>query len=156
MKDTNKYLYIIFSVLGFIFLRSSWGKITGGSFVDTLAGTLGKFASKNPYPFYKDFLENIAIPNSTIFGTLTMWGEFFAGGAILAASLYLLLKPGKKLMYLLLMAGLLVGAFLNAIFWFASAWTSPSTDGLNLVMFATQVIGLCFIRQLLIGKKRNG
>lgn len=153
MKDTNKYLYLIFSVIGFIFLRSSWGKITGGSFVDSLAGTLGKFASKNPHPIYKDFLENVAIPNSTIFGTLTMWGELFAGSAILFSCLYLLFNSGKKLIYLLLLAGLLVGAFLNATFWFASAWTSPSTDGLNLVMFAVQIVGCFFVLQQVSKKK---
>lgn len=157
MKNTSKYLYLIFAVIGFIFLRSSVGKIQGGTFVSSLGGTLAKFADKNPYPFYKSFLENVAIPNAGIFGLLTMWGEFFSGAAILLSSLYLLFQPrGNRLIYLLLSAGLLVGAFLNGIFWLAAGWTSPSTDGLNLVMFAVQAIGLIFVLKHLAGKKDNG
>lgn len=145
MMKTNKYLYLIFVVLGFIFLRSSFGKITGGVFVSGLGETLGKFASKNPYPWYKSFLENTAIPNATIFGQLTMWGEVFAGLAIFLSAIILLVKPGSKMVYTLLLSGLLVGVFLNGIFWLAAGHTSPSTDGLNLVMFAVELIGVLFV-----------
>lgn len=130
-------------------------KIQGGSFVSSLAGILGKFASKNPYPFCKNFLENIAIPNSIIFGTLTMWGEFFSGVTVGLLSLYLIFQPkGSRSIHILLAAGLLVGAFLNAIFWFAAGWTSSSTETLNMVMFAVQIVGFVFVLQNIVGKKK--
>lgn len=149
MKE-SRYLYLIFVSLGFIFLRSSYGKFTGGKFVSTLGDTLTKLASKNPYPWYKTFLQDTAIPNSTIFGFLTMWGELFAGVTLLCLSIYLLVqKKSNKLVYMLLCAGFIVGAFLNLIFWLAAGYTSPSTESLNLVMFLIEVIGAFFAFQRL-------
>lgn len=148
MNKVERYLYLIMGLLGFIFLRSSIDKIEGGKFVGALAGTLGKFASKNPYPWYKSFLESVAIPNSVLFGNLTMWGEFFAGISLLGVSVILLFKKKvPKILYLVLILGLFVGAFLNVTFWFASSWTSPSTDGLNLVMSGVQIVCLIYFWQ---------
>lgn len=149
MKNSNKYLYLIFVVLGFIFLRSSYGKVSGGVFVSGLGETLTKLASKNPYAWYKSFLENVAIPNATTFGQLTMWGEVFAGMAIFLSAIFLLVKPGSKMVYTILLLGLVVGAFLNGIFWLAAGYTSPSTDGLNLVMFFVELVGVVFVMKSL-------
>lgn len=155
MKNTNTYLYLIFSVIGYIFAKSSIAKIQGGNFVTSLAPTLEKFASKNPHPLCKSFLENIAIPNSNIFGLLTMWGEFFSGVTVGLLSLYLIFKPKvNRAIHILLAAGLLVGAFLNATFWMAAGWLSPSTESLNMVMFAVQIIGFFFVLQNIVGKKK--
>lgn len=146
LQKENKYLYLIFMVAGFIFLRSGYGKVTEGKFVTGLAATLEKFAAKNPYPFFRDFLNNIAIPNSELFGVLTMWGEVLTGLSLFFISAYILFTGrGSKLLYLLLSLGLLGGMFLNVIFYLASAWTSPSTEGLNLVLFLTEAIGLVFV-----------
>lgn len=146
----NSFLLILISN-GFIFLRSGYEKLEGGQFVSSLPQTLTKFSSKNPYPLFKSFLENTAIPNSTTLGYLTMYGEIFAGLSIILCSLYLLItkKLTKHVLFILLL-GLLTGAFLNAIFWLAAGWTSPSTDGLNLIMFITQVIGSLTILKLLL------
>lgn len=134
----NKFLdpmLLILLTIGFIWAKSSYGKITGGKFVQTLSQTLGKFASANPYPFFKQFLEQVAIPNSQIFGLLTIWGELFSALAIVTGTVLLVLGKKSKLTKLLLVLGLISAAFLNAIFWFASGWTSSSTDSLNLLMF---------------------
>lgn len=145
MKNSNKFLYLIFIVCGYVFIKSGYGKVSGGMFVQTLGDTLGKFASKNPYPWYKSFLETTAIPNSIVFGTLTMWGELLAGVSILLGSVMLLMGRDHNLSKLLLLVGLVVAAFLNATFWFASGWTSASTDSLNLVMFLVELIGIMFV-----------
>jgi len=50
---------------------------------------------------------------------------------------YPLLSEGKP--------GLIGGITLNTMFWLAAGWTSPSTDGLNLLMLVTQLIGLVVI-----------
>lgn len=146
MIKENKYLYLVLMAIGFIFLRSGYGKVTGGKFVGSIGPTLEKFASGNPYPFFKGFLENVAIPNAAVFGILTMWGEVLSGLSLFAISAYFLTTgKGNKFLYLLLTLGLLGGMFLNANFYLASAWTSPSTESLNLLMFFVQLIGLFFV-----------
>lgn len=146
MKENgNRYLYVIFAVIGFIFLRSGWGKVSGGEFVGTLGATLGKFASKNPNPIVTDFLNNVAIPNSQIFGFLTMWGEVLTGLNLLVLSAYLLFtKSAKKNVFMLMSLGFAVGFMLNLTFWFAAGWTSASTDSVNLVMGAVNAVGLIY------------
>lgn len=142
---TKFFLWVLLT-LSFIWLRSSYGKLTGGTFVQNLGKTLEKFASDNPYPLFKGFLQDAAIPNSVIFGNLTMYGEVFAGAIILIVALYYLTnQKNSRVLNFLLFLGLLVGAFLNGIFWLAAGWTSPSTDGLNLLMFVIQVIGIIYL-----------
>ena len=144
--STNKFLLWVLLIISFIFLRSSYGKLVGNTFVQNLGKTLEKFASENPYPWFKGFLQGTAMPNSEIFGILTMYGEVFAGLAILITSFYYLAnQKNSSLLNLLLLLGLLVGAFLNGIFWLAAGWTSTSTDGLNLLMFVLQVIGIIYL-----------
>lgn len=134
----------------FIWARSSIGKVTGGKFVDSLGTTLEKFASKNPYPWFKDFLQNVAIPNAKTFGTLTMWGELLTAVALAISVLYLLVnQKSNQLINILLIAGLIGGMLLNATFWLASGWTSSSADGLNLLMFLIQTVGLIFALKLI-------
>jgi thiosulfate dehydrogenase [quinone] large subunit len=145
MKNSDKYLYLVFLILGFVYLRSSYGKFAGGTFVSTLGETLTKFAAKNPYTWFKSFLESVAIPNAAMFGQLTLWGEVFAGVSVFGSALYLLLRKGNNLVWSILLLGLTVGAFLNGVFWLASGWTSPSTDGLNLVMFVCELVGILFV-----------
>ncbi len=147
---SNKYLLFVLGVVGFIYLKSSWGKIMGGEFVNNLGGTLGKFASKNPYPWMQNFLQSVAIPNSNIFGLLTMWGEFLSALAILVSVFYLVFSTQKsKLFIFLLLAGSFVGLFLNLIFYFAAGWISPSTESLNLLMFMVELTGLVYGLKLL-------
>lgn len=154
-NNDSKYVYLILAALGFIFLRSGYGKVVGGQFVSTLGETLTKFASKNPNPFYKNFLEQVAIPNSVTFGYLTMLGEVFAGLSLLLLSVYLLFnKKAGRIVYLVLGAGLLVGAFLNATFWLAAGWMSPSTESVNLVMLVVQIIGLAFVTQRVMSPQK--
>lgn len=153
MDKVNKYLLLILATVGVLWLRFGFGKFQSGNFVESLGGTLNKFADKNPYPWYKSFLQNFAIPNSQIFGVLTMWGELLSGISIILASVYLLFVGNKnKLVLILLALGLMGGAFLNIIFWLASGWTSPSTDGLNLLMLAVEIIGFAYIINLLKNK----
>lgn len=148
--SSNRYLLFIIEVIGLLYLKSSWGKISGGVFVNTLGGILGKFASKNPYPFMQSFLKDIAIPNSKTFGLLTMWGELLVALALVISAAYLFFNfKRSNLVILLLILGLTGGMFLNAVFWFASGWTSASTDGLNLIMFVAQLSGLVYGLRLL-------
>lgn len=146
----DKYMLLVILANGFIWVRSSFGKVTGGKFVDTLGGTLEKFASNNPYPWFKDFLQNVAIPNSQIFGQLTMWGEVFVALTMVIIPLCWLFNPkGCGFAKPLLVFGLLGGMFLNAVFWAAGGWTSPSTESVNLVMFLVQGVALASVLGLI-------
>lgn len=144
------FLLLILLANGFIWARSSYGKFVSGSFVDGLGATLGRFADKNPYPWFKSFLQGVAIPNASTFGQLVLWGEFLVAVSIVLGVLYLLVNPKAKcgLMCLGLTLGLFGGALMNLFFWLASGYTSPSTDGLNLLMFVTQVVGIFYILRL--------
>lgn len=149
----NRYyrgILFIFLVFGLEFLKSSYGKIVGGKFVATLSPTLKKFASENPNAWYKDFLNGSAIPNSQTLGNLVMWGELLSGIAMVVGSLYLLFTKGKgRAAQIILVLGLMGGAFLNLNFYFAAGWTSPSTEGINLLMLVIEAVGVViFVRAL--------
>lgn len=146
---TSRLLQLLILVDGLIWLRSSFGKVTGGTFVSGLGGTLGKFSDKNPYPPVKSFLEGVAIPNASVFGLLTMWGEVLVAVALAGGVIYLLTHPkGNTTVLSFIALGLIGGMFLNLIFWLAAGWTSPSADSLNLLMFATQFIALIGVIQV--------
>ncbi|OGE41467.1 hypothetical protein A3E86_05225 [Candidatus Daviesbacteria bacterium RIFCSPHIGHO2_12_FULL_47_45] len=131
---------------GLIWLKSSYGKFASGNFVQNLGGTLEKFASKNPYPWEKSFLNQVALPNASFLGTLVLWGEAFAALALTLVSLSLLLKvKTPDFARIILVLGLLVGVILNLIFFLAAGWTSPSTESVNLIMLAIQAIAVVSI-----------
>lgn len=129
--------------LGLLWSKSSWGKLTGGTFVSGLGQTLSKVVDKNPYPFFKQFLTDVAIPNSVLFGNLTLWGEVLVALSITLGAILLLFNPNiSKLVYLAVIAGLFGGLLLNVVFWFGFGYTSPSTDSVNLLMAAIEVIAI--------------
>lgn len=133
----KKYLFFILLVNSLVWLRSSYGKFAGGNFVQNLGSTLTAFSSKNPYPWFKGLLQNVAIPNFQVVGTAILWGELFVALAIIGG-----VVSRKKW---LLIPGLLGGAVLNGLFWLAAGWTSPSTDSLNLLMLMIELGGIFFI-----------
>lgn len=138
-----KPLLLILLSIGLLWLKSSLGKFTSGTFVSGLGTTLSKVVDKNPYPWFKQFLNTVAIPNSQIFGSLVLWGELLSAIAIIFGSLSLLLKlKAGRLASLVLVAGLGGGLFLNIIFWLGFGYTSPSTDSLNLLMGVIEIVGL--------------
>lgn len=138
-----KSLLLIFLSVGLLWLKSSLGKISSGNFVSGLGGILTKTADKNPHLFFKQFLTTVAIPNSQLFGLLVMWGEFLSAIAITLGAGMLLVNPkANKSASLILILGLLGGAFLNITFWLGFGYSSPSTDSLNLLMAAIEIIGI--------------
>lgn len=141
-------LLIILLSVGLLWLRSSIGKFTGGTFVNSLGGTLTKAADKNPYPWFKQFLTNVAVPNSQLFGNLVLWGELLSAIAITAGAILLLINPHPaRLVVSLFILGLVGGVLLNIIFWLGFGYTSPSTESLNLLMAVVQIIGIIFVMQ---------
>lgn len=76
-------LLILRLYLGYSWITSGWGKISGGF---DASGFL-KGAVANPvqgpngvvYGWWTSFLENFALPNAGIFNFLIPWGEFLVG-----------------------------------------------------------------------------
>lgn len=149
MQDSKGfYQGFLFMLLpsALVFLRSGFTKILEGKFPGILEGILKKFASDNPYPFYKSFLENTVIPNAKSVGTFIMWAELITALSIIIPVLYLLTqKQRNKIIELVLILGLILGIFLNVNFFLGGAWTSVSKEALNMIMIMSQAIGLVFV-----------
>lgn len=151
-RTFGKGFSFILLITGFIWLRSGIGKIVSGAFTSTLSTTLGKFATHNPYPWYKYFLLNILIPNASVIGTVTMWLELLTGIALVAGTVYYLIqKSFPKDVTIGVLLGCVGGMFLNLNFYFATSWTSSSTESLNMLMFFIEFIGVF----VMIGSIKN-
>ncbi|KMK74375.1 DoxX family protein [Alkalihalobacillus pseudalcaliphilus] len=82
-KVVAAVLVVLRVVLGWAWLSSGWGKVTGEF---NAAGYLQN-AVANPvmngevmkYPWYVSFLEGFAIPNAEIFSFVVAWGEVLVG-----------------------------------------------------------------------------
>lgn len=85
-------LAILRIYLGWKWLSSGWGKITGEEPFSAKGFLMG--AVNNPvishdqvvYPTYVSFLENVAVPNAGLFSFMVSWGEVLVGlGLVLGA-----------------------------------------------------------------------
>lgn len=143
-----KPILIIILSVGLIWLRSGYEKLIGGTFANSLGILLTKTAEKNPYPFFRDFLISVAIPNSQTFGLLVVWGELLAGVAMVLGAIILLLKPKvNRLANWMLIGGVTAGLFLNVNYWLGLGHTSPATETLNLLMIVLEVVALVVLRK---------
>lgn len=141
-------LLLILLSVGVLWLRSSFGKLSSGTFVNNLGATLTKTAEKNPYPWFKDFLTTVAIPNAQLFGNLVLWGELLSAIAITVGAILMIINPHPaRVVVLLFILGLVGGLLLNIIFWLGFGYTSPSTDSINLLMAVIQIVGIFFVMQ---------
>lgn len=78
------------------------------------------------FPWYANFLENVAIPNYRIIGWLVLFGE-------LLAAIFLLLG-------LLTNIGAVISIFMNLNYYLAAGWLTSSDAVLNLIMMALGAI----------------
>ncbi|MBU1131750.1 hypothetical protein KKC32_00650 [Patescibacteria group bacterium] len=158
MKKQVSLLYfaLIQILFGYEWFFGGWEKIMGKKFVEELPGTLGFFASKNPCGWIKSFLEGFAINNASLIGYSVMWGELLIGIILVAAGLYFIFS--KKDVWLRIFVRLSViacvgGALMNGVFYLAAGWSSPSTSGINVIMFWTQIIFIALLYKLSARKK---
>jgi hypothetical protein len=133
-------LALVQLVLAYEWFFAGLEKVTG-EFAANLSGTLSKFASENPFGWYKTFLE-MSPESAQVLGGFIAWGELLTGVA-LALSVVVYIYSGKanvKSFALVLgILALLVGAFMNANFFLAAGWMSPSTHGVNMIMFWIEI-----------------
>lgn len=131
------------AVLAYEWLSGGIEKIHGGQFVSNIGKTLSRFETGNPHEWYVGSILHTAKNAPELFGQLVQWGELLAGiGLVIALVMYGLGKQTtlKSAARILALLSLLGGAFMNANFYYAAGWTSPSTGGLNLLMFLLQTV----------------
>ena len=123
------------------------GKIYGGQFVSNIGKTFSRFENGNPHEWYVGSVLHLAKSFPELFGRLVQWGELLVGiGLVVALLTYgLSTQPQWKnpARYAAILS-LLGGVFMNANFYYAAGWTSPSTEGLNMAMFWMQVVLILF------------
>ncbi len=135
------WLVLIQWVLAFEWLHSGWGKWAESGFIDNISKTLQTFAAKTPYTSYGEFLTSIAVPNADLFGNLIRLGEMGVGLALAIGGIWLVYKKTiPSYVVAILVIASIGGALMNLNFFLASGWSSPSTWGLNLLMFSVHVI----------------
>ena len=127
--------------MAFEWLKSGLGKFTQPDFMNGVAKTMGMFAAKSPHRWYGDFLQSTVVPNAAYFGNLVRTTELLVGAVLVVAG-FVWLKQRRMsfLMHTLLIVALAAGALLNLNFYLAAGFTSPSTEGINLVMGLTQLV----------------
>lgn len=71
--------------LGYSWLTSGWGKLSGFDATGYLKGAVGKASGEHPavQGWWASFLEGFAIPNVGLFNFLVPWGEVLVGIALI-------------------------------------------------------------------------
>lgn len=134
-------------VLAYEWVNGGWGKLQGETFVTGMTKTLTRFTDGNPHTWYVQTFLEMAKNRPEAFGQLVQWGELLVGvGLVIGVLSYAFSKSLtlKRWTTGLVLFSLFVGAFMNANFYFAAGWTSPSTGGLNLLMFWIEIGLLLF------------
>lgn len=135
------------ALIGYQWFVGGFTKVTGSAFASNLPATLERFASNNPHTWYVETLLTQAQNNPIAFAQLVQWGELFAGiGLVIAVILSSTRSTAlfQRLAGLVAIPALFGGLFMTANFFFAAGWTSPSTSGLNALLFWTQLALLTF------------
>ena len=135
------WMVLMQGVIAFEWLKSGIGKFTKPGFMNSIEQTMTVFATKTPHQWYSEFLRANVIPNANYFGNVVRWTEVLVGITLLAAGIALV-RQGKLsfLLHKVLLVALLGGALLNLNFYFAAGWSSPSTEGINIVMGLVQLV----------------
>lgn len=130
-------------VLAYEWWSAGLEKLANSEFVGGMAGTLGYFASKNPFPWYKDFLLGFASQNATAFAYTVEWSQVIIALILAVTAGIIVYTKGEstnRWVLVLVSLALLGGMLMNANFYLAAGWTGPGTHGINVVMFWTQAI----------------
>lgn len=131
------------AVLAYEWWSAGFGKLTNAEFVVGMPKTLGIFASKNPFPAYKEFLLGPALKNAQLFGYAVEWSQILIGLALAATVAAMLYVKRVRQLRTVLAASVLAlagGMLMNANFYFAAGWTGAGTKSANIIMFWTQAV----------------
>jgi uncharacterized membrane protein YphA (DoxX/SURF4 family) len=134
MSHPSEWLAVLRVVVGLYFVKSLVTKMSlvmvgdilpvpavSARWFEVMPKIVTRQASENPIAFYKHFLENTVLPNSSLFAQLTAWGETAVGIGLTLG----------------LLTGLasLAGLVLVFNYGLATQWMSPSQQGFHIVLF---------------------
>lgn len=129
----DRWLAVLRIGVGFWFLKSLWSKLEVTSvagflpvpvaserWVGFMPEQVAEYAAGNPLLFYRDFLQEVVVPNGAVFANLTAFGEVAIGiGLVLG---------------LLTRWTAAVGLFVAANYLLATFWMSPGQMGFHLLL----------------------
>lgn len=126
-------------VVGLYFLKALWTKfhvvLLGGAvpfigveqrWLSVMPKIVARQAAENPFPWYKEFLEQTVLTHAPLFGQLTAWGE-----ALVGISLVFGLLAGL---------GALGGLLLSLSYGFAAQHLSGASFGLHYLLVSAMVL----------------
>jgi thiosulfate dehydrogenase [quinone] large subunit len=117
--------------LGVVFLLAAWPKLTAdGGFAPRMEGFLRNVALENAHGFYRNFLENVVLPNIGLFTPLVVFGELFVALALLSGTVTRL-AAGIAMFFLL-------NYMLAKGMWF---WTPASNDAAMFFIALVVLVG---------------
>lgn len=129
------------TIVAYEWWAAGWEKITSTNFVDSIGKTLGYFASKNPFPWYKAFLTGFAAAHGTAFALAVQWGETAVGVGLFVGTIAMAYAGAVRRNSLILSTAALVGGLLmSANFYLAAGWTGAGTKGSNVILFWVQAV----------------
>lgn len=159
-KKEALYLFGLAGVqtaLAYEWWSAGWEKVSTPEFVSGIRETLAFFASKNPFPWYKDFLLGFASQNATVFAYAVEWSQLAIAVALGVSAWTLVYSRNaavRRWALIVSVLALLGGAKMNANFYLAAGWTGPGTKGSNVVMFWPQVMLAYVWTTSLLSKER--
>jgi len=151
-------------VQAYVWWSAGWEKISGGTFVSDMPKTLGYFASKNPFSWYKDFLLGLNSEMAMQFGIIVEWSQAIIAICLVVTMIALVYSKSqttRRSMLLISILALMGGMVMSANFYLAAGWTGPGTKTSNIIMFWTQGmlcyawISLLLSNQLSLGAKKK-
>ena len=110
---------------GLFFAWNGAGKISRGNFADGMEGFLNAQLA-NSFDFYRPFIENVVLPNKSMFAAMVTWGELAVGIAMIV---------GLATRY-----AAAFGAILVLNFWFAKGMPILAGTNHDVVWFVIFVV----------------
>lgn len=71
-------LVVLRVYLGIVFLVASLPKLQE-NFTPGLVGFLERVALERGHPFYREFIQQVVLPNASVFAAMVTWGELLVG-----------------------------------------------------------------------------
>lgn len=123
-------LLAIQAFVGYEWLMSGLAKLVRGGFPAGLADELREKSIESP-SWYRNFLEEVVIPNGRVFGELVQAGELLIGALLIGSALLWWLRwpelgvGGRRLLLVTVIVASAGGVLLNVSFHLANGGTHP-------------------------------
>jgi uncharacterized membrane protein YphA (DoxX/SURF4 family) len=139
MIGADHWVVLLRVVVGAWFIKAVWTKLTlaflwgvipypavSPRFLAFQPKRVAEFAAGNPVDWYKSFLEQTVLPNSSLFATLQTFGEAAVGIGLILGFLTGLTA--------------IVGLYLSLNYGLASQWMSFGQQGFHVLLVTSMVI----------------